>query len=139
MADHVAPAKRSAIMRAVRTKGSAPEMRVRQAAHRLGLRFRIHRKSLPGSPDLVFPKHRAVIFVHGCFWHRHARCRKATTPKSSVPFWEAKFTRNVARDKHCRRLLQKLGWKVHVIWQCEVTTDINAEKILKRLFPRAHR
>lgn len=121
-------------MRSVGSRNTGPEILVRRAAHSLGLRFRLHRKSLPGTPDIVFPKSKTAIFVHGCFWHRHSKCRKATTPRSSVEFWNAKFDRNVARDAESQSLLRKLGWKVIVVWQCEVPTKEAAEKILKRIF-----
>ena len=99
MVDHVDAAKRSAIMRAVASKDTTPERIVRSAAHRLGLRFRLHKKELPGKPDLVFPKWRTVVFVHGCFWHRHEGCSKAATPKTNIEFWETKFEKNQERDR----------------------------------------
>ncbi len=94
-------------------------MIVRRAAHALGYRFRLHRKDLPGRPDLVFPSRRAVIFVHGCFWHRHPGCRMASTPKTRVEFWSAKFDRNVQRDAAVIDALEAAGWRVLVIWECE--------------------
>jgi DNA mismatch endonuclease (patch repair protein) len=106
-------------MAAVRTKNTAPEMAVRKSAHMLGYRFRLHKKDLPGSPDLVFPKHRLALFVHGCFWHRHDRCPKATLPKTRQQFWLDKFQANVARDAQAIQKLRGLGWAVEVIWECE--------------------
>lgn len=94
-------------------------MTVRRLAHSLGYRFRLHRRDLPGSPDLVFPGRRAVVFVHGCFWHRHGGCKKATTPKSREEFWQAKFDRNLRRDQQNVEELLRLGWRVLVVWECE--------------------
>jgi len=85
----------------------------------MGYRFRLHRKDLPGKPDIVLPKYRTVIFVHGCFWHRHTECKYAYTPKSNVEFWEKKFKANVERDQNNNRILQELGWKIIVIWECQ--------------------
>lgn len=106
-------------MSRVRGKHTSPEIRVRRAAHALGLRFRLHRRDLPGRPDLVFPKHRVALFVHGCFWHRHPGCSKASTPKSHTDFWQGKFDTNVARDKHVSSELVAAGWRVMTIWECE--------------------
>lgn len=100
-------------------KNTSPELRVRRAAHAIGLRFRLHRSDLPGKPDLIFPKHRVAIFVHGCFWHRHSGCSKASMPKSRTEFWQAKFHANVARDAKSIAELEALGWRVLVIWECE--------------------
>ncbi|WP_404406194.1 very short patch repair endonuclease [Pelagibacterium halotolerans] len=115
---------RSALMARVRQKGSAPEMVVRRISHALGFRHRLHRASLPGSPDLVFPSRKAVIFVHGCFWHRHDGCPRSTTPKTRREYWEAKFRDNVARDRRVMMELQRQGWSAMVIWECE-TRDQN--------------
>jgi DNA mismatch endonuclease, patch repair protein len=111
-------------MSRVRGKHTSPEVRVRKAAHQMGLRFRLHRKDLPGKPDLVFPKHKVALFVHGCFWHRHPGCKKATTPKTRVDYWIAKFAVNERRDKQNIRDLAALGWNVHIIWECE-TKDLD--------------
>ena len=119
MTDTVDPAKRSEIMSRIRSRDTKPEMIVRRIAHRLGFRFRLHRRDLPGSPDLVFPRHRAIILVHGCFWHRHPGCKYATTPKTRVSFWERKFEGNVVRDRRNESALADLGWRVMVIWECE--------------------
>ena len=107
------------MMAEIRGRDTAPERAVRRIAHRMGLRFRLHRKDLPGRPDLVFSKHRLAVFVHGCFWHRHRGCRYAYTPKSRVAFWTAKFSANVARDQRQETALRALGWQVLVIWECE--------------------
>jgi DNA mismatch endonuclease (patch repair protein) len=94
-------------------------MRIRHAAHALGLRFRLHRKDLPGKPDIVFPKYRTAVFVHGCFWHRHKDCPKASTPKSNISFWEQKFEQNVKRDEAAYLALHQLNWRTLVIWECQ--------------------
>jgi DNA mismatch endonuclease, patch repair protein len=120
--DHVDPERRSHIMRLVKSINTGPEIAVRRLLHRLGFRFRLHSKSLPGKPDVVMPKWRTVVFIHGCFWHRHPRCRKASTPKSSVDFWKKKFAANVKRDRTVRRKLKSLGWRVCVVWQCELAS-----------------
>ncbi len=114
---------RSNLMARVKSADTKPELIVRSVAHRLGFRFRLHQKSLPGSPDLVFPRHRKIVFVHGCFWHRHKQCSRASTPKTRVPFWEEKFAANIARDARNVRALQKLGWKVLVIWECQTSPN----------------
>lgn len=106
-------------MSRVKAKDSLAEMRVRRIAHSLGLRYRLHRRDLPSTPDLVFPRYRVVLFVHGCFWHRHPGCKKATTPKSRVKFWQEKFRRNIVRDQQAIQDLQSMGWKVVIIWECE--------------------
>lgn len=132
MIDHVTKAKRSEIMKSVGTKNTGPEIVVRKALHRMGYRFRLHRKDLPGSPDIVLPKYKTVIFVHGCFWHRHKGCKKATTPKTNVDYWNEKFEHNVARDKNNKRALRDLGWNVVTVWQCELKTVEQAQALLKQ-------
>lgn len=112
--------KRSAVMARVRAKNTAPELQVRSALHRLGYRFRLHRKELPGIPDIVLPKYRTVIFVHGCFWHQHPQCKKATLPKQNAAFWETKLARNAQRDIETTNALHGLGWRVVVLWECEI-------------------
>lgn len=119
MVDHISPERRSWLMSRVKGKHTSPEMRVRRVAHALGLRFRLHRVDLPGKPDLIFPKHRLAVFVHGCFWHRHPGCLKSSHPKTRPEFWAAKFDKNIARDADSRRKLQNLGWIVLTIWECE--------------------
>ena len=116
--DRLSREARSRLMSRVRSQDTDPEMRVRRVAHAMGLRFRLHRRDLPGCPDMVLPRHRLCVFVHGCFWHRHPGCPKATTPKSRVAFWRAKFERNVARDAEVARSLRAAGWRVAVIWEC---------------------
>lgn len=123
--DRLTPERRSWLMSRVGGKNTTPELRVRRAAHALGLRFRLHRRDLPGTPDLVFSKRRVALFVHGCFWHRHADCRKASNPGTRVEYWNQKFDANVARDKRVAAELEAAGWRVVVIWECE-TKDSEA-------------
>ena len=135
MTDHLPPVKRSENMRAVKSKNTSPERRVRSVAHRLGLRFRLHRKDLPGSPDMLFPGRKAALFVHGCFWHRHEECPKATMPKTNMDYWNEKFRRNVERDRETRHKLEKDGWKVIVIWECETKNEDSIENFLRKNLP----
>lgn len=120
MADVVSKETRSRIMAGIRGTDTAPEMALRKEMHARGFRFRLHARRLPGKPDLVFPKHRAVVFVHGCFWHRHAECRLTTTPATNAEFWSAKFAGNVARDERNLAKLHEAGWRTAIIWECEV-------------------
>ncbi len=106
-------------MSRIRGKDTKPELRVRSQLHRMGYRFRLHRKDLPGRPDIVLPKYDTVIFVHGCFWHRHKGCRACYTPKTRVEFWETKFEQNVRRDRRNEAALRKRGWRIIRIWECE--------------------
>lgn len=112
--------KRSWIMAQVKSLHTKPEKVVRSLLHRLGYRFRLFRKDLPGTPDIVLPKYKTVIFVHGCFWHRHKGCTKASMPASNKAYWERKFLNNVKRDEKNRSLLEMEGWRVVVIWECEL-------------------
>ena len=122
MADTVTPQRRSEIMSHIRAKGMKPEMTVRRITHAMGYRYRLHRKDLPGKPDLVFAGWRKVIFVHGCFWHRHAdpSCKIARLPQSNRDYWLPKLKRNAARDTEHQSRLAELGWDVLVIWECDV-------------------
>ena len=120
MTDKISKAQRSANMCAVRCRNTRPEIRVRQVVHRLGYRFRLHRADLPGKPDIVFPSRQMAIFVHGCFWHQHKRCRRATVPKSNHDFWNPKLARNVARDAEQCAAIRKRGWRVLIVWECEI-------------------
>jgi DNA mismatch endonuclease (patch repair protein) len=118
--DTLTPAERSAIMARVRGKNTRPELAVRRLAHGMGYRYRLHRRDLPGAPDLVFRSRRKVVFVHGCFWHRHPRCPNTRTPKSRVAFWTTKLTGNRKRDLANLRRLASTGWRALVIWECEL-------------------
>lgn len=138
MVDRLTPERRSWLMARVKSKNTSPEMRVRRLAHFMGLRFRLHQKTLPGKPDLVFPRHSVALFVHGCFWHRHANCRKASTPKSETEFWESKFKYNIDRDRRHEAALRKLGWRVLVIWECETKCDQDMRAILSEIVDHRH-
>lgn len=120
MTDVHSPLVRSKNMRAIKSANTKPELIVRRYLHASGLRFRLHRNDLPGKPDIVLPKYRAVVFVHGCFWHRHPDCKFAVMPLTRRDFWEEKLDKNVKRDKKHIIELVSMGWKVFVIWECEV-------------------
>jgi DNA mismatch endonuclease (patch repair protein) len=136
MVDHIDSAKRSWNMGRIRAKDTVPEVQVRSLLHRLGYRFRLHRKDLPGTPDIVLAKYRTVVFVHGCYWHRHLGCKYASTPKTNSDFWMGKFESNIARDRMNRTELANNGWNVLVVWQCELR-DIDglAQRLSKALSP----
>ncbi len=123
MVDIVDAETRSRMMRNIRGKDTKPELLLRRALHARGFRYRLHQKGLPGRPDLVFPKYRAAVFVHGCFWHRHPRCPKATTPATREDFWQNKFAENTARDRRNIDQLQSVGWRVLVVWECELARE----------------
>jgi DNA mismatch endonuclease (patch repair protein) len=125
--------KRSEIMSNVRSSGTKPEVIVRKKLHSLGFRFRLHKKALPGKPDIVLPKHQAVVFVHGCFWHHHKGCGKSKLPASNAKFWETKIFENARRDAKVRSELKRLGWRVLVIWECETKSGTYVQK-LRRFF-----
>ena len=128
------------MMRGIRGKNTQPELAVRRIAHGLGYRFRLHRRDLPGCPDLVFPRMRKVVFVHGCYWHRHEGCRFSTMPSSNVAFWATKFARNVERDAMIMKKLRNEGWEPLVIWECETSDpDRLAAQISAHLGPRPQR
>jgi len=133
--DRIAPDKRSANMRAVRSANTKPEMVVRRAAHAIGFRFRLHRKDLPGTPDLVFPGLKIALFVHGCFWHRHSGCPRAALPTSNVDFWRQKLEQNFARDQRAQSALREAGWRVEVIWECELAQPSAAQELLRQILP----
>jgi DNA mismatch endonuclease (patch repair protein) len=122
--------KRSAMMARIGPRDTAPELAVRRALHRLGYRFRLYRRDLPGKPDVVLPRHRRIFMIHGCFWHRHPGCRFAYQPKSRVEFWQSKFDGNVARDRRVLASLEELGWKVEVIWECETRDPVRLDRRL---------
>lgn len=119
MVDKLTKERRRWNMQQVRSRDTKPEILVRKLLYKEGYRFRLHRKDLPGRPDIVLPKYQIVIFVHGCFWHRHKGCSDASTPKSRTDFWIKKFKENVARDKKNQLSLRAKGWRVLIIWECE--------------------
>ena len=123
MVDIVDKATRSRMMAGIKGSNTKPERDLRAALHARGFRYRHHANNIVGRPDLVFPKYRAVVFVHGCFWHRHDGCRYATTPATRPEFWKAKFAANVARDERVNRELLKCGWRVGTVWECRLRTS----------------
>lgn len=127
------------VMRKVRRENTVPEMIVRRVLHRMGYRFRLHRRDLPGRPDIVLPKHKAVVFVHGCFWHGHPGCRRATRPTSNVEFWTHKLDRNTERDRKAIAALEEMGWRVLVLWECEVKITAAMESMIKGFLGAARR
>lgn len=133
MADFLTITERSARMARIPSRDTSPEIIIRRALHRLGLRFVLHRKDLPGRPDIVFPKYRAVVLVHGCFWHRHPGCKIASTPKSNAQYWLDKFDRNMQRDKEIQSKLISLNWRVFVAWECEIQSKISLDLLAKKL------
>lgn len=137
MTDVHTPAVRSKNMRAIRSRDTKPELLVRRSLHAAGFRFRLHRTDLPGKPDIVLPKYRAVIFVHGCFWHRHTGCRFAVLPMTRRSFWQEKLGGNVARDEKQIAALEALGWKTYVIWECQVKNAGVLDKIFQGLRGRS--
>jgi DNA mismatch endonuclease, patch repair protein len=122
--DNMNAAQRSAAMSRVRATETKPELLVRRALHRLGYRYILHDRRLPGVPDLVFPARRKIIFVHGCFWHQHVGCKKAMPPTSRIDFWLPKLAANRARDKSVLRQLRRAGWQVAIVWECELKGDL---------------
>lgn len=129
MADVVDKATRSRMMAGIRGRDTGPELALRRALHRGGFRFRLHERTLPGRPDVVLPRWRAAILVHGCFWHRHTGCRYATTPATRPEFWAAKFTANVERDGRNAAALMVLGWRLATVWECALRADRADETI----------
>lgn len=132
MTDVFTKNRRSWIMSRVKGRDTKPEILVRSVVHRMGYRFRVHRLDLPGKPDIVLPRHSKVIFVHGCFWHGHNKCKRAKRPTTNKKFWTKKLDRNVERDKRFRRKLGSMGWKVLVVWECETRKPEKLLRILER-------
>jgi len=130
MADHLTSKKRSWNMSLIRSANTAPEIIVRKLLYSLGCRFRLHKKDLPGKPDIVLKKYKTVIFVHGCFWHQHKRCKRSNIPKSNTSYWKPKLSNNIKRDIQHKTDLRKLGWRTITIWECETKT---IEKLRKKL------
>jgi len=138
MADVMSPEQRSRCMSRIRGKNTSPELRVRSLAHRMGYRFRIHRGDLPGKPDIVFPSRRRIILVHGCFWHLHScSVGRRARPRTNAVFWRKKLTGNVTRDRSNLRRLQRAGWKVLTVWECQIHDEGKLSKRLSRFLGRA--
>ena len=131
MTDHLTTEQRSWNMSRIKSKHTKPEIIIRSLLHKMGLRFRLHRKDLPGKPDIVLQKYNTVIFCHGCFWHQHENCVRATIPKTNTPYWKSKFQRNVIRFEQVQSDLIKKGWKVIVIWECETKDLVKLKDIIK--------
>jgi len=140
MTDILSQEQRSVLMSRVRSSGTKPEWILRCALHRLGFRYILKNKHLPGNPDLVFPKYRTVIFAHGCFWHRHAGCKDASMPKSNESFWTKKFSENLQRDAMAVEALSQKGWKVIIVWECELMnkTIETIEKVAQAIRSNLH-
>jgi DNA mismatch endonuclease, patch repair protein len=138
MTDKLSPTRRSANMAAIRSKDTSPELAVRRLVHALGYRYRLHRRDLPGKPDLVFGPRRKVIFVHGCFWHRHPKsnCHDARSPKSNTDYWGPKLQRNAARDARNIAALRAAGWRVLVIWDCETKDARRLTSVVRRFLEK---
>jgi len=132
MADVFSEPKRSWIMSRVKGRDTRPEIRVRSLLHRMGYRFRLHRRGLPGNPDIVLPRHKRVIFVHGCFWHGHSECPRSRRPTSNEGFWRKKLDANIRRDGQVIEALRKQGWKVLVVWECQTREPAELAERLER-------
>lgn len=133
LTDTLSRKERSERMARIGPKNSSPEMRLRRLVHRMGYRYRLHVGTLPGSPDLVFPSRKCVIFMHGCFWHRHPGCRLARLPKSRLDFWRTKLEANRSRDLQNQAALRKLGWRILIIWECQLA-DVDRVEVVVRDF-----
>src|ERR1700739_421736 len=125
VADKISPERRSLNMAAIKSRNTKPELAVRKLLHASGFRFRLHRKDLPGRPDIVLPRYKTAIFVHGCFWHQHEGCKLASKPSSRQEYWKAKFDRNAERDRNSFASLTALGWRVVVVWECDVRKSVD--------------
>ena len=134
--DNVSEERRSEIMSRIRGKNTKPELLVRRLVHSWGYRFRVHRSDLPGSPDIVFPKLRKIIFVHGCFWHRHLGCKYAYNPKSRIDFWQKKFEANIKNDDLAIKKLVDLNWDVLVVWECQIRDLLFLETTLRQFLEK---
>lgn len=131
MTDSLTPSQRSWNMSRIRSQNTKPERVVGSLLHRMGFRYRLYRRDLPGTPDIVFTKHKSVIFVHGCFWHRHEGCKGATTPTTNIEYWTTKFAKNIERDNKNQQQLKQMGWRVILVWQCELN---DLDKLALRLY-----
>lgn len=130
MIDQLTKEKRSWNMSRIRSKNTKPEIIVRSLLHRMGYRFRLHRKDLPGKPDIVLSKFMTVIFAHGCFWHQHKGCKRCTTPSTNTDYWLPKLEKNILKDKDNRKKLKKIGWRSIIVWECEIK---NIDKLARKL------
>lgn len=128
------PETRARVMRAIVKKNTKPELLVRKALHRMGLRFRLHVKGMPGTPDVVLRRHNLAILIHGCFWHQHPGCRYAKLPRSRPEYWLPKLSRNVQRDQQARKQLCASGWRSAIIWECEAGDEVRLQRRLNQLF-----
>jgi DNA mismatch endonuclease (patch repair protein) len=137
MADNLSKEKRSWNMKQIKSDNTKPEIEVRSILHNLGYRFRLHRKDLPGNPDIVLPKYKTVIFVNGCFWHQHKNCSRANIPKTNKRYWIPKLRRNIERDKNNYKKLSYQGWKVVIVWECMLKDHNNLIDHLKRNISRS--
>lgn len=133
MADILTPRERSERMRRIKGKDTKLEVRFRKILHRDGFRYIKNHKKLPGKPDIVLPKYNTVIFIHGCFWHRHEKCTRLSVPKTNTEYWEEKFKRNIDRDKKVVLDLHSLGWEVYIVWECQINTIQKAEYTARKL------
>lgn len=135
MVDIFSPAKRSAIMRSIRGKHTEPELAIRKIVRALECKYRLHPKALPGKPDITIPSLKKAIFVHGCFWHGHKRCKRGKLPKTNVAFWRDKILKNAARDRKNSKRLSELGWKTIIIWECQINGKTAQKKLSTFLKP----
>ena len=133
MTDKISKEVRSRNMAAIKSKNTKPEIIVRRFLHRHGYRFRLHRKDLPGNPDITLTRYKTVIFVHGCFWHQHKKCKNAVMPKTNVTFWQDKLKGNIRRDIKNVKLLKEKGWKVITIWECEVNSEHHLSNLIIKI------
>ncbi len=138
MTDKLSPERRSWNMSRIRGRNTGPEVRVRSLIHRLGYRFSLRRSDLPGKPDIVLPRRRLAIFVHGCFWHRHRNCRNSVIPKTRKDFWLAKLESNVRRDRSNASAVRRLGWRTSVVWECELEDEPKLTRRILKLLKSSH-
>jgi len=138
MTDRFTKAERSSIMARIKSQGTGAEYIVRRLLHREGYRYRLSVRGLPGTPDIVLPRHKKIILVHGCFWHGHQQCGRAARPRSNVEFWNTKLDKNIKRDKKVRKELSSLGWNVLVIWECQLKDEAATEKLLREFMSVSH-
>ena len=139
MADHLSPEKRSWNMRRIRSKDTSPELKVRSMLHQAGYRYRLNVTKMPGKPDIVLPRHRIVIFVNGCFWHRHMDCKYTTNPRSNEEYWQQKFEKTIERDKRIYDELRRDGWQVLVVWECQTHAISILRNLLRHPLPQVDR